>query len=65
MAVRKVATPLREFTCHMGSHSLPPKRGDIPTLTPTGLNYCILLYLRLQYVRRAKFPFIAQFELHR
>ena len=60
MAVRKVAMPLREFTCHMGSH-----RGDIPTLIPTVLNYCILLYLRLQYVRRAKFPFIAQFELHR
>ena len=34
IAVRKVATPLRELTCHMGSHSVPPGRGDIPALTP-------------------------------
>ena len=35
IAVRKVATPLRELTCHMGSHSyLPPGTGDIPALTP-------------------------------
>jgi len=26
----KVATPLLQFTCHMGSHS----RGDIPAFTP-------------------------------
>jgi len=36
IAVRKVATPLRELTCHMGSHSdpMPPGRGDIPALIP-------------------------------
>ena len=37
IAVRKVATPLRELTCHMGSITqcyLPPGRGDIPALTP-------------------------------
>jgi len=35
IAVRKVATPLRELTCHTGSHCyLPPGRGDIPALTP-------------------------------
>ena len=35
IAVRKVATPLRELTCHMGSQCyLPPGRGDIATLTP-------------------------------
>ena len=35
IAVRKVAAPLRELTCHMGSHSvnLPPGRADIPALT--------------------------------
>ena len=37
MAVRKVATPLRELTCHMGSHSVtchPVERDDIPAITP-------------------------------
>ena len=35
IAVHKVATPLRELTCHMGSQCyLPPGRGDIPALTP-------------------------------
>ena len=35
IAVRKVATPLWELTCHMGSQCyLPPGRGDIPALTP-------------------------------
>ena len=35
IAVRKVATQLRELTCHMGSqYYLPPGRGDIPALTP-------------------------------
>ena len=35
IAVRKVATHLRELTCHMGSQCyLPPGRGDIPALTP-------------------------------
>ena len=35
IAVRKVATPLRELTCHTGSQCyLPPGRGDIPALTP-------------------------------
>ena len=35
IAVRKVATLLRELTCHMRSHSyLPPGRCDIPALTP-------------------------------
>ena len=35
IAVRKVATLLRELTCHMGSQChLPPSRGDIPALTP-------------------------------
>ena len=38
IAVRKVAIPLRELTCHM-PHGitqcyLPPGRGDIPPLTP-------------------------------
>ena len=39
IAVRKVATPLRELTCHMGSPSVTchpaDHRGDIPALTPT------------------------------
>ena len=35
IAVRKVATLLRELTCHMGSQCyLPPGRGDIPALNP-------------------------------
>jgi len=36
IAVRKVATPLRELTCHFGITQcyLPPGRGDIPALTP-------------------------------
>ena len=35
IAVRKVATPLRELTCHgITQCYLPPGRGDIPTLTP-------------------------------
>ena len=35
IAVRKVATPLRELTCHMGSHSVTcHPTGDIPALTP-------------------------------
>ena len=34
IAVRKVGTPLRELTCHMGSHGMSPGRGDIPALTP-------------------------------
>jgi len=35
IAVRKVATPLRKLTGHLGSHCyLPPGRGDIPALTP-------------------------------
>jgi len=36
IAVRKVATPLRELTCHVGITQcyLPPDRGDIPALTP-------------------------------
>ena len=34
-AVCKVATPLWELTCHMGSQCyLPSGRGDIPALTP-------------------------------
>ena len=32
--VRKVATPLRELACHVGTRCyLPPGRGDIPALT--------------------------------
>jgi len=35
IAVRKVATPLRELTCYMGSHSVTCHPAeDIPTLTP-------------------------------
>jgi len=31
----EVATPLLEFTCHMGSQCyLPSGRGDIPAFTP-------------------------------
>ena len=32
------ASPLRELTCHIGSHTdLPPGRGDIPAFTPAKL----------------------------
>jgi len=36
IAVPKVATPLRELTCHttLSQCYLPPGRGDIPSLTP-------------------------------
>ena len=35
IAVRKVATPLRELTCHgITQYYLPPGRGDIPAVTP-------------------------------
>jgi len=36
IVVRKVATLLRELTCHMPHTQcyLPPGRGDIPALTP-------------------------------
>ena len=35
IAVRKVATPLRELTCYMGSHSVTCHPAeDIPALTP-------------------------------
>ena len=35
IAVRKVATPLQELACHMGSHSVTCHLAeDIPALTP-------------------------------
>jgi len=36
IAVRKVATPLRELTCHTGSHSVTchPAEVNVPALTP-------------------------------
>ena len=39
MAVRKVATPLRELTCHMGSHSVTchPAEVRFPALPPPKL----------------------------
>ena len=41
IAVRKVATPLRELTCHMGSHSVTchPAEVTFPPLATQSLNY--------------------------